>query len=304
MIMSHGSRVSVVLIFLNAEPFLEEAVASVLAQSMGDWELLLIDDGSTDRSSSMARHWAAAHPDRIRYFDHQGHRNLGMSAARNLGLRHAGGEFVTFLDADDVLRTHALEALAARLTAEPSAALAYGPVEYWFSWAPGGGRRPPDFIQALGVPADALLQPPSVLVRFLRRRGAVPSGVMVRTEVARAVGGFEEAFRGMYEDQAFCAKVCASWPVVTTGVSGYRYRQHAGSSSAAAERTGQPEYGREAFLRWLEGYLERQGIRHGPVVEALRREVWWLQHPRLLQLARGLRRGRRRLARRLRRRSG
>jgi hypothetical protein len=107
----------------------------------------------------------------------------------------------------------------------------------------------------------------------------------------------------VYEDQAFCAKVCLGWPVVTTGVSGYRYRQHPGSSSAAADSGRQPEYGRDAFLQWLEDYLERQGAMDGPVGEALRKEVWWLRHPRLLRLARSLRRERRRLVRRIRRHS-
>ena len=81
--------VSAVIIFLNAERFLEEAIESVRAQTYTDWELLLVDDGSTDGSSGCARRHAAAEPGRIRYLDHPGHVNLGMSAARNLGSESA-----------------------------------------------------------------------------------------------------------------------------------------------------------------------------------------------------------------------
>ena len=101
----------------------------------------------------------------------------------------------------------------------PRAAMAYGPVEYWYSWAGHRAARA-DFVQRLGVPAPALIEPPALLLRFLRRRAAAPSGMLVRAEVIREVRGFEDAFRGMYEDQAFCAKVCLRRPVVTTATAG------------------------------------------------------------------------------------
>src|ERR1700742_2903638 len=94
--------VSVIIIFLNpGARFLREAVDSVFAQTHGDWELLLCDDGSTDDASAYARELAKQHPGRVTYLEHPGHENRGMSAARNLGLRHASGEFVAWLDADD-----------------------------------------------------------------------------------------------------------------------------------------------------------------------------------------------------------
>src|SRR5437773_8185120 len=92
--------VSVVVIFKDAGGFLAEAIASVLAQTFRDWELLLVDDGSTDTSSATARREAELDAGRVRYLDHPGHANRGMSATRNLGLAHARGEFVAFLDAD------------------------------------------------------------------------------------------------------------------------------------------------------------------------------------------------------------
>ncbi len=92
--------VSVVLIFLNEQRFIEEAVQSLLAQTMTDWELVLVDDGSTDRSTAIA-HKFAAQDDRIRYIEHQRHTNRGMAASRNAGVAHTTAPYIAFLDADD-----------------------------------------------------------------------------------------------------------------------------------------------------------------------------------------------------------
>src|SRR4051812_8314564 len=291
--------ISVVVIFLDPGPYLEEAVDSVRRQTFRDWELLLVDDGSHDGSSEVARLAAEAEPHRIRYLTHPEHANRGMSASRNRGCVQARGSYITFLDADDVLRPDALETLLSALRTAPRAAMAYGPVEYWYSWAGERAARG-DFVQRLGVPAPALIEPPALLLRFLRRQAAAPSGMLVRAEVIREVRGFEDAFRGMYEDQAFCAKVCLRRPVVTTARCVYRYRQHPGSSSARADRSGEPDFGRTAFLQWLGGYLGREGNEDLKVRDALRRELWWARHPRLHGLVRRARRLRRKLTGRLR----
>jgi len=94
--------VSCIVIFLNEERFLAEAIGSVLAQDHEPWELLLVDDGSTDGSAAIAHTFVQRHPDRVRYLQHADGATLGMSAARNLGLAHARGRYVGFLDADDV----------------------------------------------------------------------------------------------------------------------------------------------------------------------------------------------------------
>jgi glycosyltransferase involved in cell wall biosynthesis len=301
--MAGAPVVSVVLIFLDAEPFLDEAIRSVRDQTLAEWELLLVDDGSRDGSTETARRHAAEDPARIRYLEHPDHANRGMSASRNLGIAHAGGRHVAFLDADDVLVPQALVTLAGLLEREPRAAMAYGPVEYWYGWAGPAARRA-DFVQRLGVPTGVLLEPPALLLAFLRRRAAAPSGMIVRAGVLRRVGGFVESFRGMYEDQAFCAKLCLAHPVVAGTSCVYRYRQHPASSSSAADRSGENDFGRRPFLDWLAGYLEEQGVRGGPVRKALRREIWWSEHPRLNRLARRMRRWARGLSRRLERVTG
>ena len=81
-------EISCLTIFLNPGRFFETALESVLAQSFSDWELLLVDDGSTDGSTEIAKEYAARYPERIRYLEHPEHANRGMSASRNLGIRH------------------------------------------------------------------------------------------------------------------------------------------------------------------------------------------------------------------------
>ena len=100
--------VSVIIIFLDEQRFLDEAIRSVFEQTFSDWELILVDDGSTDSSPAIAACYATAHPQRVRVVRHPGGINRGMSASRNLGLAVARGEFIAFLDADDVYRPEKL----------------------------------------------------------------------------------------------------------------------------------------------------------------------------------------------------
>src|SRR5260221_1467443 len=94
--------VSVIIAFLNEQRFLEEAIKSVLEQDYKHWELLLVDDGSTDPSTGIALKYADTFPNKIIYCEHADHINKGLSASRNHGIRRARGSLVAFLDADDV----------------------------------------------------------------------------------------------------------------------------------------------------------------------------------------------------------
>src|SRR5919199_4729628 len=100
--MSSKPSISVIIIFLNEEKFIQEAIESVFAQTYDRWELLLVDDGSTDDSTRIALQYAAQFPDKVRYLEHPDHLNRGASASRNLGISHANGDILAFLDSDDV----------------------------------------------------------------------------------------------------------------------------------------------------------------------------------------------------------
>jgi glycosyltransferase involved in cell wall biosynthesis len=75
--MDNKALVSVVLIFLNEERFIQEAIDSVFAQTYENWELLLVDDGSTDESTRIAQSCSARYPQKVRYLEHKAHQNRG-----------------------------------------------------------------------------------------------------------------------------------------------------------------------------------------------------------------------------------
>src|SRR5262245_51206234 len=131
---SNKPLVSAIIIFFNAEKYFQEAIESVFAQTYAHWDLLLVDDGSTDGSTEIAVRYANRHPGKVRYMEHAGHQNRGMSATRNLGFRAARGEFVALLDADDVWLPSKLEQQVAVLTEHPAAGMIYAPTQYWYSW--------------------------------------------------------------------------------------------------------------------------------------------------------------------------
>ena len=285
--MRTGPLVSAITIFLNAERFLDEAIESVLAQTYDNWELLLVDDGSTDGSSAIARRRAERSAGRIRYLEHARHRNRGMSAARNLGIRHARGEYLAFLDADDVWSPRKLERQVTNLGAQPAAGMDYGATQYWYSWTGTTEDSQRDFVPPTGLPANTLVSPPTLLLRFLQEQTKPPAtcSVLLRRAVVDEVGGFEETFRGMYEDQAFFAKVCLAVPVFMTGECAARYRQHADSCYARAKSAGQAERAERIYLSWLAWYVSQHPAPSGDGRRQLADLLWRYRHPWLHRLS-------------------
>lgn len=97
-------KFSVIIPIYNSEKYLSECIESVLHQSYQDFELILVNDGSTDRSSEICENYAGT-DSRIRVY-HQS--NAGVSTARNEGLKSASGDWILFLDSDDLLNCHTL----------------------------------------------------------------------------------------------------------------------------------------------------------------------------------------------------
>lgn len=98
-------RFSVVIPLYNKEHYIEKTIRSVLDQTCTDYEIIVVDDGSSDNSLALARKFAS---DRVRIIPQE---NQGVSVARNTGILNAGGEFICFLDADDEWRPDYLAAI-------------------------------------------------------------------------------------------------------------------------------------------------------------------------------------------------
>jgi glycosyltransferase involved in cell wall biosynthesis len=268
--MKSKTLVSGVIIFLNEERFIREAIESVFAQTYDNWELLLVDDGSTDASTQIALWYVERYPEKVRYLKHPGHQNRGKEASRNLGLRHAGGEYIGFLDADDVWLPHALQQQVKVLSSYPEAGMIYGATQYWFSWTGKPEDTQRDFVHVLeehGAKPNTVVELPTWLTIYLRAGGAAPCicSTLLRRELVQSVGGFEERFRGQFEDQALFVKVGLQAPVLVADECWSKYRQHPDSSWILAQELGEHHSARLFFFEWIASYLFEQGVKNPEV---------------------------------------
>ncbi|HXP59517.1 MAG TPA: glycosyltransferase, partial [Dongiaceae bacterium] len=163
--------------------YVPEAVESVVAQTLADWELIIVNDGSPDNTSEAARELIARHPGRsIRLIEKP---NGGLSSARNAGIRAARGRYILPLDADDKIRPMLLEKLAAILDAKPEVGFAYTHIQHF--GALDTEYPLPDFDPATLIGKDNI-----ACVCALFRKSAWEQ-----------TGGYNEAMREGYEDWDF-----------------------------------------------------------------------------------------------------
>lgn len=164
-------RIAIVTPAHNVAPHIATTLRSVMRQTHDDWTMVVVDDGSSDNTGAIAREFANR---RLRVIRQS---NLGVSAARNAGLRLADGDAVLFLDGDDWLAPDALERLAATLDASPWAIAAVGAyARVGASLRPGAPVKPP---------SGALLRKLLVRNRFING-----GHVLMRRDALAAAGGF------------------------------------------------------------------------------------------------------------------
>ncbi|WP_170114185.1 glycosyltransferase family 2 protein [Pontibacter mucosus] len=264
--------VSIIMCIYNVEKYLREAIDSVLHQTFTDWELLLIDDGSADGSTQIARQYAAAHSTKIRFSEHQEHVNKGLSASRNLGLSIARGELVAFLDADDVWLPDYLE-IQISLLRQKNVSVICEATAYWYNWnAPEKENQ----VVYIGAAQDKLYHPPQLMLElYPLGKGAAPCmcGIILERDLLRKLGGFEDSFRGMYEDQVFLSKLYLNAPVYISSNHHNLYRQRSDSLVGSAQNTAAYHVIRKQYLRWLKVYL-RQHPQKYKEVDRLLQQAW------------------------------
>ena len=250
-------RVSVICPIYNAEPYLAEALESVLYQDFRSFELILVDDGSSDDSANIAAAFAEKNPERIRVTRHDKGAHRGTSASRNRGLSAAHGDLIAFIDADDRWRQGKLSEQVALMDAMPDVDGLFGAVNYWSKW--NGGR---DFVYRTGHIQDARIPPPDALLRWYPiGKAAAPSmsDLMIRRSVVDRLDGFDQSFTGPYEEHTFLVKLYLNSTVYVASRVWSDYRQHDRSCSAQMAREGSYDTVRDHFLDWFQAYLARTG---------------------------------------------
>ena len=251
----------------NGARFLPSAIRSVQAQTLADWEWILVDDGSTDGSLDLCR--AAAGTDhRIKVLSHG--RNRGPSVSRNLAIRESSGDLIGFLDCDDLWSPEKLELDRATFARHPRAALLYSRVLFWFESAPApGGRAVPG---NLGVPTDGILEPPSLLVHIIENlydfacQFPAPSCLALRrSALPQEEDLFDPPMHG-FDDFVLLPKLLLRHPAVVCDDIRVFHRRHAASFSQQTDF----ESAFQRIVRWLESYTGASENANA-VVEALRR---------------------------------
>ena len=242
--------VSVIIPFFNSGDYLSEAVESVRAQTFKDWELILVNDGSTDRSLDHAIAYAAK-DHRIKLVNHFGVRNRGQAASRNSGAKLARGEYIANLDHDDVFEAQKLEIQVDILERSAQTAMTFGPMLIWHSWNSSNDYQ--DSIQEFTFVTPATFCPPSFIAKLVSGEND-PHGYLLRKKAFDAVTGYEENI-SFCEDWSLYFKVMLKYQVHVSEFPLYRYRKHAGQVTATAISDG-TYFGRfSEFFDFAIGYL-------------------------------------------------
>ncbi|NNF00564.1 MAG: glycosyltransferase family 2 protein [Pyrinomonadaceae bacterium] len=264
--------VSVVIPFRNREEFLNDAIESIKAQTYKNWELILVDDGSTDGSLKIAQEFADQHPEKIFLLYHPGNVHKGAGATRNLGFRDSNGEYVTFLDSDDVLLPEALEMEIAAFRKYPGAEAVCGKLQFWYSWSEETKNAGSDFEVDLLLETEKLYEPPYLFIHNLRAGGRKPhfNCTLLKSEFLRKKGVFEEQYESMGEDQVLWAKISLQGTIYLMDACLAKYRQHPESISAAHTDSGSHMEHWDDYLDRVTKYLEHQEIKDENVWRALK----------------------------------
>lgn len=264
--------ISIIIPFYNIEAHIKEAIESVINQTYPHWEVLLIDDGSVDLSTSIALEYCTAYKSKMRYLCHDGHQNKGLAASRNLGLKEAKGEYIALLDADDAWLPEKLTRQVQIAVSHPEVAFISGSSLYWYSWKGPGFD---DVIIPVGCEPNKVILPPHLFFQLYplgKGSAPCPSGMLLKTEVLRRLEGFVEYFKGeyqVYEDQGFLTKFYLAEKCYFTGDYYDKYRQRSGSLVNEVQSTGKYLKVRLYFLEWLEGYLDQRSIQNKEIRRAV-----------------------------------
>ena len=206
--------VSVLMTVFNREKYVATAIESVLAQTLTDFELIIVDDGSTDRSMEIARSYL--HDPRVRISVNV--KNLGDYPNRNHAARLSTGKYLKYVDSDDAILPHCLEIMTHMMESHPNAGV--------LLWSSEGEPWYP-----------FELSPQDVYRRGFfsgRRFERAPLSLLLRKDTFDKVGGFDERWK-LGADMEFCYRIARYYPVLYGPQGLVFYRVHEGQIVSTTE---------------------------------------------------------------------
>lgn len=210
-------RISVYITSYNQKPYLIEAIESVLNQTLRPFEIIIVDDCSTDGSQKAIERYAQAHPGLIRPFYHE--QNLGIPRNRRFALEQVRGDLVTYLDGDDRFLPRKLEMELETFVNHPEAQIVYSNVYY----IDADGQR-------TGVWADGSIPLPSGDVFREAFSRSFPRGSLFRNELTDYQGlkkiGFYDVSFPIYEDWELKIRLTKRFKIAYCPEPLVEYRQH------------------------------------------------------------------------------
>jgi glycosyltransferase involved in cell wall biosynthesis len=210
---ANASRVSVIIPAYNQARFLAGAIQSVTAQTYRSYEIIVIDDGSTDHCHEVA----ASFGEQVRYIAQQ---NQGLAGARNTGIQAASGEFVGLLDADDLWLPNFLERMVSLADQKPAAAV-------YYCCAQGMDELGNNLPQVFGGPP---INPSLMYQTLLRSDFLIPSTILLRRDTIVAAGLFDPSLRSC-EDWELWLRILPKHDFIGTADCLVQYRLHGSSLS-------------------------------------------------------------------------
>lgn len=208
------AKVSAIIPVYNTECFIQEAIESVLSQTYKDIELIIVDDASNDRTGEIARSFGS----RLTCISHSA--NMGPSAARNTGIKHALGKYIAFLDADDVWMPDKIKEQMELLENNNDIALVYSNGYTVNSSGSQIGR----FFDTIR-PKGGFIFKELLLDNFI-----VTSSVIVRKDILNEIGGFNERF-SLSEDFDLYLRIAEHYKIDFVDAPLLKHRIHSGSLS-------------------------------------------------------------------------
>lgn len=213
---------SIIIPAYNQVQYLCQSVESALVQTYPHYEIIVVDDGSTDQTAVIAKSFKT----QIRYI-HQ--KNTGLAGARNTGIRAAKGNFIAFLDSDDIWLPEYLEAIQKLISQHPEASLFYCCAQC----IDNEGEKLP---QQVGAPISGIKNKQDLYQALLRSNFLIPSTITIRRDVILNAGGFDQSLR-YCEDIDLWLRIAKNHVFTGTDSCQVLYRIHNASLSTNPKET-------------------------------------------------------------------